>query len=79
MCPAYDDVELLDWIRWAEKHGTNFLRMFANFSGTRFTQLRLPRRNPFGPRLRVDCRLSRPARLARPPYSGEGNSDATED
>jgi hypothetical protein len=29
MCSAYDDVELLAWLRWAEKHGTNFLRKLA--------------------------------------------------
>jgi hypothetical protein len=34
MCPAYDDVELLDWIRWAEKHGTNFLRKLAEAAMT---------------------------------------------
>jgi len=34
MCSAYDDVELLAWLRWAEKHGTNFLRKLAETAMT---------------------------------------------
>jgi len=29
MCSVYDDVELLDWLRWAEENGTSFLRKLA--------------------------------------------------
>ena len=29
MCPVYDDVELLGWLRWAEEQGTSFLRKLA--------------------------------------------------
>jgi len=29
MCSAYDDVELLDWLRWSLEKGNNFLRPIA--------------------------------------------------
>jgi hypothetical protein len=29
MCSVYDDVELLEWLRWAEEHGTSFPRKLA--------------------------------------------------
>ena len=32
MCSVYDDVELLDWLRWAEGDGPSFLRTIAEAS-----------------------------------------------
>jgi len=29
MCSAYDDVELHDWLRWAEENGSSFLKTTA--------------------------------------------------
>jgi hypothetical protein len=29
MCSVYDDVELHDWLRWAEENGPSFLRTIA--------------------------------------------------
>ena len=29
MCSAYDDVELLDWLRWSVESGPSFLRTIA--------------------------------------------------
>jgi hypothetical protein len=34
MCSVYDDVELLDWLRWAEENGTSFLRTIAEAAFT---------------------------------------------
>jgi hypothetical protein len=33
MCSVYDDVELLDWLRWAEENGTSFRNCLARRSG----------------------------------------------
>jgi hypothetical protein len=32
MCSVYEDVELLDWLRWADEHGSGFLRAIAEAS-----------------------------------------------
>ena len=34
MCSVYDDVELLDWLRWAEENGPIFLRTIAEAAFT---------------------------------------------
>jgi hypothetical protein len=34
MCSVYDDVELLDWLRWAEGDGPSFLRTIAEAAFT---------------------------------------------
>jgi hypothetical protein len=34
MCSVYDDVELLDWLRWTEGDGPSFLRTIAEAAFT---------------------------------------------
>jgi hypothetical protein len=34
MCSVYDDVELLDWLRWAQGDGPSFLRTIAEAAFT---------------------------------------------
>lgn len=34
MCSVYDDVELLDWLRWAEENGPSFLPTIAEAAFT---------------------------------------------
>ncbi|MGC1644510.1 MAG: hypothetical protein WA741_01670 [Candidatus Sulfotelmatobacter sp.] len=55
MCSVYDDVELLDWLRWSHENGPSFLRTIAeavftadlkNYNLLRPALLKLKETNP---------------------------------
>jgi hypothetical protein len=77
MCSVYDDVELHDWLRWAEENGPSFLRTIAeaafaadlkNYNLIRPALLKLKEATPKDWRGHARPRSREKPRPIRPPH-----------